>query len=69
MFSRVPDASKVATVALVDKVKGFGFRYIDCQVLNPHTAALGAEEWPRAKYLQVLAEELHAAPTQRGPWT
>ena len=69
MFSRASDASKVATVALVEKVRSFGFRYIDCQVLNPHTAALGAEEWPRARYLKVLAEELTAAPTQRGAWT
>ena len=69
MFSRASDASKVATVALVEKVRGFGFRYIDCQVLNPHTATLGAEEWPRARYLKVLAEELQAAPTRRGSWS
>ncbi|MBS2031264.1 MAG: leucyl/phenylalanyl-tRNA--protein transferase [Deltaproteobacteria bacterium] len=69
MFSRASDASKIATVGLVEKVRGFGFRYIDCQVLNPHTEALGAEEWPRARYLKVLAEELAAAPTRRGSWT
>lgn len=69
MFSKVPDASKVATVALVEKLKRLGFRYVDCQVLNPHTEALGAEEWPRARYLQVLKKELEAAPTYRGKWT
>lgn len=69
MFSRVPDASKVATVALVERLRTLGFRYIDCQVLNPHTEALGAEEWPRARYLEVLQQELAAAPTLRGKWT
>ena len=69
MFSLAPDASKVALVALVEKVRGYGFAYIDCQVLNPHTESLGAVNWPRAKYLQVLAEELKAVPTRRGPWT
>lgn len=69
MFSRVADASKVATVALAEKLRSFEIRHIDCQVLNPHTEALGAEEWPREKYLRVLAAELSAAPTRRHPWT
>jgi len=69
MFSLASDASKVAAVGLVERVRGFGFLYVDCQVLNPHTASLGAEEWPRARYLKTLAEELAAAPTRRGPWT
>jgi leucyl/phenylalanyl-tRNA---protein transferase len=69
MFALAADASKVATAALVEKVRGFGFRYIDSQVLNPHTESLGAVNWPRSKYLSVLATELRAAPTRRGPWT
>jgi leucyl/phenylalanyl-tRNA---protein transferase len=68
MFSRASDASKVATVRLAEKLLGWGFRYVDCQVLNPHTEGLGAEEWPRARFLKVLAEELAAAPTRRGSW-
>ena len=68
MFSLADDASKVATVALVEKVKGFEFKYIDCQVLNPHTEALGAVEWPRSQYLKVLAEELKF-PNRQGSWT
>jgi leucyl/phenylalanyl-tRNA--protein transferase len=69
MFSRVSDASKVASVRLAERLGGWGFRYIDCQVLNPHTAALGAVEWPRRQFLKVLAEELAAAPTRQGSWT
>ena len=69
MFSKVSDASKVATVALVELLGRLGFRYVDCQVLNPHTEALGAEEWPRERYLTVLKQELQAAPTRRGKWT
>ena len=69
MFSLVSDASKAATVRLAERLNGWGFRYIDCQVLNPHTGGLGAEEWPRKQFLEVLAEELAAAPTRQGSWT
>ena len=40
---------------------------IDAQVTTPHTAAMGAEEWPRARFLEALAE-LVAQPTRRGSW-
>ena len=69
MFSLADDASKVAYVALVEKVKSLGMRYIDSQVINAHTTSLGAVEWPRAHYLDVLKTELEAAPTVLGPWT
>lgn len=67
MYSRVPDASKVAFVRLAERLHKWGFRVIDAQVMTPHTAALGAEEWPRARFLEVLAGEI-AAPTRRGSW-
>jgi leucyl/phenylalanyl-tRNA--protein transferase len=69
MFSLADDASKVAYVALVEKVKSLGIRYIDSQVINHHTTSLGAVEWPREQYLRVLAEEIAAMPTALGPWT
>lgn len=67
MFARESDASKVALVALADKIGGWGFRVIDAQVATPHTKAMGAVEWPRAKFLDVLREELRA-PTRKGSW-
>jgi leucyl/phenylalanyl-tRNA--protein transferase len=69
MFSLVDNASKVATVKLVERLGSWGFEVLDCQVLNPHTEALGAIEWTRAHYLEVLAKELKAAPTRQGSWT
>jgi len=67
MFAWQPDASKVALVALAEKVRGWGFRMIDAQVPTPHTVAMGAEEWPRARFLDVLKEDL-AHPTRKGTW-
>jgi leucyl/phenylalanyl-tRNA--protein transferase len=69
MFSRASDASKVATVRLAERLASWGFRYIDCQVLNPHTEGLGAEDWPRHRFLKVLEEEVQAMPTRQGSWT
>jgi leucyl/phenylalanyl-tRNA---protein transferase len=67
MFTWQPNASKVALVALADKLAPWHFRLIDAQVATPHTLTMGAEEWPRARFLQVLREELDH-PTRRGSW-
>jgi leucyl/phenylalanyl-tRNA--protein transferase len=67
MFAWQPNASKVALVALAERLKGWGFRFIDSQVPTPHTLAMGAEEWPRKKFLQLLRQEL-AHPTRKGSW-
>ena len=67
MFAWRPDASKVALVALAERLKAWGFRVIDAQVPTPHTLAMGAEEWPRSKFLKLLREEV-AHPTRRGDW-
>ena len=67
MFSWRPDASKVALVTLARRVERWGFRLIDAQVPTPHTVALGAEEWPRSRFLEVLNDEV-AHPTHRGSW-
>jgi leucyl/phenylalanyl-tRNA--protein transferase len=68
MFSLAPNASKVALVALAERVAKWGFRLIDAQVPTPHTVAMGAEEWPRATFLEVLKGEL-GHPTRKGRWT
>jgi leucyl/phenylalanyl-tRNA---protein transferase len=69
MFSWRSNASKVALVTLARRLASEGSRIIDAQVANPLTASLGAEEWPRRRYLDELAVEIAAAPTRRGPWT
>jgi leucyl/phenylalanyl-tRNA--protein transferase len=67
MFTRQPNASKIALVTLAERVARWGFRLIDAQVPTPHTVAMGAEQWPRATFLKVLAREL-AYPTRKGSW-
>ena len=67
MFTRQPNASKVALVTLAERVAGWGFRIIDAQVSTPHTLAMGAEQWPRPRFLELLAQELEHA-TRKGSW-
>ncbi|HEX9979957.1 MAG TPA: leucyl/phenylalanyl-tRNA--protein transferase [Flavobacterium sp.] len=54
MFSKVSNASKVAFISLVQKLKEENYRLLDCQVYNDHLASLGAREIPRADFLQIL---------------
>jgi leucyl/phenylalanyl-tRNA--protein transferase len=54
MFHRVTDASKVALVALVDRLNRAGFQLLDIQWVTPHLAGFGAVEIPRAEYLARL---------------
>ncbi|HSQ74429.1 MAG TPA: leucyl/phenylalanyl-tRNA--protein transferase [Bacteroidota bacterium] len=56
MFSRVPNASKVALVALVDLLTTGGFVLLDTQYLTPHLEQFGACEIGRPEYLTLLEE-------------
>jgi leucyl/phenylalanyl-tRNA---protein transferase len=67
MFSWQPNASKVALAVLAGTVAEWGFRLIDAQVATPHTLAMGAEEWPRSRFLEVLEHEV-AFETRKGAW-
>jgi leucyl/phenylalanyl-tRNA--protein transferase len=65
MFHRATDASKVALVALVDRLCAAGSpgqRLLDVQWTTPHLKSLGAVEVPRPTYLQSLADTLLLAP-------
>jgi leucyl/phenylalanyl-tRNA---protein transferase len=55
MFSRKRDASKVALVSLVGRLRERGFELLDTQFITPHLASLGGKEIPRAEYLRDLA--------------
>jgi leucyl/phenylalanyl-tRNA--protein transferase len=68
MFSRATDASKVALVALVERLAQAGCRVIDCQQATPHLASLGAREIPRAAFAQLLAQAIPEVP-QPTRWT
>ncbi len=56
MFSRVPNASKVALAWLVALMRHAGFVLLDCQFLTDHLASLGAVEIPRDRYQELLAQ-------------
>jgi leucyl/phenylalanyl-tRNA---protein transferase len=51
MFHRRTDASKIAFVALVERLRARGFVLFDVQVMNDHLASLGCIEIRRAGYL------------------
>lgn len=67
MFSRQPNASKVALTWLARLCASWGFRMIDCQVENPHLVRMGAREIPRGTFLSMLVEGLRTE-TRRGCW-
>ncbi|MGX5174140.1 leucyl/phenylalanyl-tRNA--protein transferase [Aliikangiella sp. IMCC44653] len=54
MFSSIPNGSKTALTALINYLKPFGFKIIDCQVENPHLMSLGAKNISRENYLSYL---------------
>lgn len=54
MFSRVPDASKVALAWLVAALRRGGAELLDCQFMTDHLASLGAVEISQAEYLNRL---------------
>jgi len=58
MFSRCTDASKVALVHLVGRLRTDGFRLLDIQFLTEHLARFGAETVARGAYLALLDEAL-----------
>ncbi len=59
MFSRVRDASKIALVNLVKRMKERGFTLLDTQYLTPHLERFGAREIPRCEYIKRLEESLN----------
>jgi leucyl/phenylalanyl-tRNA--protein transferase len=54
MFSRQRDSSKIALLALCQRLHQYDFPIIDCQVHSEHLASLGAEEIDRQTFCQYL---------------
>jgi leucyl/phenylalanyl-tRNA---protein transferase len=65
MFTRCPDASKVAFVHLVQYLQARRFHFVDCQMYTDHLARFGAVLWRRERFLQALAKALQEL-THRG---
>jgi leucyl/phenylalanyl-tRNA---protein transferase len=60
MFSRAPDASKVALVHLVARLVAGGYKLLDTQFVTAHLQQFGAIEIPRAAYRRRLAAATRA---------
>lgn len=58
MFHHVTDASKVALVALVERLRERRFLLLDAQWTTPHLARFGTFEVPRGHYLRLLKKAL-----------
>ena len=58
MFHRATDASKVALVALVERLRSHGFLLLDTQWVTAHLQQFGAIEIPRPQYLRLLEKSL-----------
>ena len=63
MFHRVADASKVALVALVERLRSNGFLLLDTQWVTEHLEQFGAVEIPRRRYLKLLAAAIEIEAT------
>ena len=61
MFSRARDASKVALVHLVARLRRGGFTLLDSQFLTAHLTQFGAHEIPKEEYRRRLSVALEVA--------
>jgi len=58
MFHRATDASKVALVYLVERMRTRGYALLDVQFMTAHLRRFGAVEIPRREYLRRLRAAL-----------
>ena len=58
MFHRETDASKIALMALVERLRSRGFMLLDTQYITPHLRTFGAIEVSKRQYLRMLHRAL-----------
>ena len=68
MFTRRPDGSKIALVALAAHLARWDFPLVDCQLPTSHLVTLGAREMPRRQFVREVAR-LAGQPPLASPWT
>ena len=68
MVSLRSGGSKVALAALAQRLRSWGWPLLDAQVRNEHLLSLGAQLWPRTRFLATIAD-LVVADAAPGPWT
>ena len=57
MFSKVPNASKIAFVTLIKHLNENNYKLLDCQVHNDHLEKLGAIEILRETFMKILKSD------------
>jgi leucyl/phenylalanyl-tRNA---protein transferase len=62
MFTRVPDASKIALAGLTAVCRHYGITFIDCQQNTRHLASLGAREIARSEFVVAVAQNARKRP-------
>ncbi len=62
MFSRVPEASKVALVTLVEILREAEYQLLDTQYVNEHLKQFGVEALTKKRYKTKLEKALNASP-------
>ena len=68
MFHTRTDASKVVFVGLVEQLKVWGYRLIDCQVHTQHLASFGAENCDRSTFVTLL-DRYCDVPADKSAWS
>ena len=66
MFSREPNASKLALIDLAKFMKRIGGKMIDCQLETPHLKSMGGRFIPYEEYLELLNPGAMAQLQQQG---
>lgn len=69
MFSARTGASKAALLGLARQMRRWNMPLIDAQVGNPHLALLGADSWPRERFIASVNGLVEASAPVAGPWT
>jgi leucyl/phenylalanyl-tRNA--protein transferase len=54
MFSKAPNASKIAFINLVNQLKKEKYKLLDCQVYNSHLESLGCKEIDRDDFMKIV---------------
>ena len=58
MFHTVTDASKVALVSLVERLRRSEFMLLDTQWATPHLSQFGTYQIPKSEYLELLKQAI-----------
>ena len=56
MFSEAPSASKIALIALAQRLSQIGGKFIDCQFETSHLKSMGGRHIPYEEYMRILCE-------------